>query len=141
MVTLQATVLSVSPMRGPLRISGSSSWLDRCRYWLSSRSSGCRELQDRRCMCWHCKRERRWRPWLPFSFSNCEWKRAVGSDRLDGNRQHIINQPDFLLHERLGVSHAAEHSVIPCHRFHARANVSLSGEDSAACLLIAELGL
>ena len=58
---------------GPLPISGSYSWLDRCRYWRSSPSSGCHELQDRRCLYLHCKPELRSHPWPPSFFSNCEW--------------------------------------------------------------------
>ena len=59
------------PDEGRLLTSGKYSWLDRCRYWRSSRLSGCHVLQDRRCVYSHSKLELRSHPWPPSSFLTC----------------------------------------------------------------------
>jgi hypothetical protein len=60
-------------------------------------------------------------------------------DRLHGNRQQIVNQPDLLLQEWLGVGDATEGPAVACHRLYAGMNFVVRGEKIFAGLLIAEL--
>src|SRR5947209_18006597 len=58
------------------------------------------------------------------------------SDRLNGKKHQIVNQPDLLLDEGLRISHSCKQTIMPCCGEGALPNVFLRNKEQAACRLI-----